>query len=63
MSLDDKRSDSSSNIANDFERHLFSAVDDSSNSNSFFRKFDYIEKTYGKSNSRFHMNDSGQSQL
>ncbi|KAM0950120.1 putative ribosomal protein S18 [Dioscorea sansibarensis] len=60
---DDKRSDNSSESVDDFERRLFGGVDDSSNSNSFFRKLDKIEKSLGTSGTGFNMNDSGQSRF
>lgn len=63
MFLDDKRSDSSSKRAYDFERHFFSVIDGSSNSNSFFQKLDKLEQPYRKSDTRLKMNDNGQSRL
>ncbi|KAJ0974391.1 hypothetical protein J5N97_016356 [Dioscorea zingiberensis] len=60
---DDKRSDNSSESADDFERRLFSAVDDSSTSNPFFQRLDRLEKSRGKSGTGFNMNNSGHSQF
>ncbi|XP_008776397.1 uncharacterized protein LOC103696517 [Phoenix dactylifera] len=62
---DDNGNDKSNSFesADDFERRLFGDIDNSPNTNSFYRKLDKLEKAHGRSNVGSKMNDGGHSQF